>query len=85
MKNTKLTRFMAHTIKMANKRQQEENRRKKMIKAKAAAQRTWGGHSELPTDTDWEAAMKFEHDTRFGEDKKVKGQNARISDCMCRL
>jgi len=83
MANKKLTAFMAHEIKMANKRIKAENHIKKIQHQMMLAKRNYGCGGRLPTDTDWEAVMAERQTNRFYEDKLCKGQNALISNAMC--
>ena len=82
MENKKLTAFMAHTIKMANKRIKEEKHIKKLQCQAKLAKRNYGCGGSLPTDTNWEAVMAERSTNRFYADKLCKGQNALISDAM---
>lgn len=79
----KLTAFMAHTIKMANKRVQADNKLKKLQRQAKIAKRNYGCGGALPTDTDWDKVMEERQTNRFYEDKLCKGQNALISSAMC--
>lgn len=82
MENKKITAFMAHTIKMANKRIKAENHLKKLQQQAKLAKRNYGCGGELSTDTDWEAVEAERHSNRFYMDKQCKGQNALISSAM---
>lgn len=84
MENKKITSFMAHTIKMANKRVKAENHIKKLQRQAQLAKRNYGCGGSLPTDTDWEAVMADRKTNRFYTDKLCKGHNSSISDCMCK-
>lgn len=84
MENKKLTAFMAHTIKMANKRVKEEKHIQKLQRQAKLAKRNYGCGGALLTDTDWEAVMADRHTNRFYTDKLCKGHNSSIADCMCK-
>ncbi len=82
MDNKKLTAFLAHTIKLANKRVKEEQHIKKLQRKAKIAKRNYGCGGDLPTDTNWDAIMAERNTNRFYTDKLCKGQNALISDAM---
>ena len=84
--NIKITKFLAHEIKIANRRQKAINHIAKLQrKASAIVKPICGGHSELPTDVDWDKVYSQTRTNRFYEDKLCKGQNACISEAMCNL
>lgn len=85
MKNKKISRALAYDIKMAAKKQREQMHLDKLKRAalKAKKQAKFGGHSELPTDHDWEA-IEAER-TRFFDDKRVKGANRCFEAAICNL
>lgn len=80
--NKKLTAFMAHTIKLANKRVKEEKHIQKIQRQAKLEKRNYGCGGNLPTDTDWDAVMAERNSNRFYADKQCKGCNARIADAM---
>ena len=84
MKNKKLTKELAFDIKMAAKRKREEDRLTKLIRltSRKAKKPTCGKNSALPTDYSWEA---INVDSRFFEDKRIKGANRRIEYSICNL
>lgn len=82
MDNKKLTAFMAHTIKLANKRVKEEQHIRKVQRKAKIAKRNYGCGGDLPTDTNWDAVMAECNTNRFYTDKLCKGCNARIADAM---
>lgn len=81
----KITKALAYDIKMAAKRQREQAHLDKLKRAalKAKKQAKFGGHSELPTDHDWEA-IEAER-TRFFDDKRIKGANRCFEAAICNL
>lgn len=83
MNNKKLTAFMAHTVKLANKRVKEEQHIKKIQRQAKIEKRNYGCGGHLPTDTDWDAVMEQRKTNRFFEDKLSKGQNAAMAHAMC--
>lgn len=81
----KISKALAYDIKMAAKKQREQAHMDKLKRAalKAKKKAKFGGHSELPTDHDWEA---IEADrTRFFDDKRIKGANRSIEYAICNL
>ncbi|NUL20229.1 hypothetical protein HUN27_25725, partial [Agrobacterium tumefaciens] len=76
---------LAYNIKMAAKRQREQAHLDKLKRAalKAKKQTKFGGHSELPTDHDWES-IEAER-TRFFDDKRIKGANRCFEAAICNL
>ena len=82
MDNKKLTKFLAYTIKLANKRVKEEQHIRKVQHKAKIATRNYGCGGDLPTDTDWDAVMAERNTNRFYTDKLCKGCNARMADAM---
>lgn len=76
---------LAYDIKMAARRQREQAHLDKLKRAalKAKKQAKFGGHSELPTDHDWEA-IEAER-SRFFDDKRIKGANRCFEAAICNL
>jgi hypothetical protein len=81
----KITKALAYDIKMAAKRQREQAHVAKLKRAALNAKKKakFGGHSELPTDHDWEA-IEAER-SRFFDDKRIKGANRSIEYAICNL
>jgi hypothetical protein len=81
----KITKALAYDIKMAAKRQREQAHIAKLKRAALNAKKKakFGGHSELPTDHDWEA-IEAER-SRFFDDKCIKGANRSIEYAICNL
>lgn len=84
-KTQKLTHFMAHAIKLANKRSKEEQHIKKIQRQAKIEKRNYGCGGHLPTDTDWDAVVAERNSNRFYADKLVKGQNVNIQAMMINL
>lgn len=82
MDNKKLTAFMAHTIKLANKRVKEEQHIRKVQRKAKISKRNYGCGGDLPTDTNWDAVMAERSTNRFYTDKLCKGCNALMADAM---
>ncbi len=85
MVNKKSTRFIAFTIKAANKRMKEEAKLKKIQREVAQRKRKFGCCSDLPTDTNWDAVYEEMAINRFYEDKRCKGCNNRMQHPMLHL
>ncbi len=81
----KISKTLAYDIKMAARRQREQAHMDKLKRAALNAKKKakFGGHSELPTDHDWEA-IEAER-TRFFDDKRIKGANRSIEYAICNL
>ena len=85
MSNTD-TRFIAYQFKLAAKRQKEQNRLKNLTKTVKVKKHSYGCHSELPTDTQWDDVfvdMLAGH--RFYDDKQFKGHNGTFEKAICQL
>lgn len=78
-------KFLQHALKQAAKKQKEANHMRKIQNAaRTLKHKRYGGHSELATDTDWDAVMTsaHNHSNRFFDDKRVKGCNASIESVI---
>ena len=72
----KLGKFEAYMLKTAVKQAQKALQLRNKMSKKIKRVRNYGCHSELVTDTDWEATMQMR--SRFSEDMHDRGHNTAI-------
>jgi len=72
----KLGKFEAYMLKTAAKQAQKALQLRNKMSKKVKCVRKYGCHSELATDTDWEATMQMK--SRFVTDVHDRGHNNAI-------
>lgn len=78
---------LSYMLKLQIKKVQEQRAEEKALKRKLAGKKltthTCGCHSELPTDHNWKAYSP--RNSRFVDDKRVKGHNGALQYMMLKV